>query len=327
MPSAAEPRAERPSTTEHSTVEGQAGEGTFLDAPPFPGLQITDAIRIRLQTFTAPDAAVGSGHVTLVRPELAVRATAPVTDRAMLRIAIRLAHSQYRFHGDVWGNAVPLPGVGVDPDAAIGDLDLYAAQLALEGAYRLSRDTHWLARNEEWAAIGALYAGSRWEDGHFHSGLDGGGAIGFGYEIPDRLRLALGVSLRTPLDHADVDVGPLVSLRWRPIDRFTLRTRELGLQAEYQLTPPFETYLTGFRSTDRFTLNDRGLLGDLLFRDRSVRVGLGFEWTLANWLHLQLEGGAIVDRRLRVQEEDLGTILSRSGDPSGYVDLHLELRL
>jgi hypothetical protein len=324
-PSAAQQRADTPSTSEDST--GDAGEGTLLNEPPLAVLPISEAFRIRLATLVAPEARFGSGDVSLVRPELSARATWPVSDKVILRATTRVSESRYRFHGDAWGSAAELPGVGVDPDTVFGNLDLHAVQLGLEGAYGLSRDTHWLAEHEEWAAVGTIYAGSRWEDGAIGSGLGAGAAIGIGYEIPERLRLALGVSLRTPLDHADVDVGPLLVLRWRPIDRFTLRTRELGLQAEYALTPVFEVFLAGFRSTDRFRLNDRSPLGDLSFRDRRVQVGAGLEWKLSNWLHIALEGGAIVDRRIRVQEEDLGTLLSHHGGPSGYCEVRVELRL
>jgi hypothetical protein len=122
-------------------------------------------------------------------------------------------------------------------------------------------------------------------------------------------------------------VGPLVALRWRQTERFTVRTRELGVQAELVLTPVLEVFVAGFRSTDRFRLQDRRPLGDLSFRDRQVRVGAGFEWRLANYLRLLVEAGSIVDRRLRVHEEDQGTLLSRRGDPSGYVEATIELRL
>ena len=322
-PSLAQSRSEAAATTERST---NPGEGTLLDGPTLPAHPITEAVRIRLQTFLAPDAPVGSGDVTLVRPELTARATWPVSDNAVLRITTRLAQSQYEFYGDVWGGGV-VPGVGRDPDEVFRDLDLHTAQLGLEGAYRLGYDTNWFSEHEEWAVVSAMYANSRWEDDDFHSGLGAGTAIGFGYEIPERLRLALGISVRSPLNHADVDVGPFFSLRWRPTDRFTLRSRELGLQAEYRLTRVIEVYFAAFRSTDRFRLNERKPLGDLSFRDRQVPIGAGFEWKLSNWLHVALEGGAIVDRRIRVHEEDLGTLVERHGDPSGYFELRFELRL
>ena len=314
-----------PSASGEGTGPGELG---FLETPPFPDLPISEALRIRLGTLIAPDAPVGSGEVTLVRPELNLRATWPARDDLVLRLALRLAESDYTFHGNVWGSSLgAAPGPSVDPDALIGDLDLHSVRLALEGAYRLSNSTNWLAEGEQWAVIGSVYGGSRWEDRDFRHGLETGGALGVGYEIPKRLRVALGISLRTPIDNAGLSLGPLISLRWRPTDRFTLRTRDLGLQAEYALTPAFGVLIAGFRSSDTHRLDQRDPLRDLTFRDRQVRFASGFDWTLANWLHLELEGGAIVDRHLRIKDEDLGTLLSRHGDPSGYCEVRLEFRL
>ena len=303
------------------------GESPFLDAPPFPDIDISDAFRIRLETLTAPDTSIGSGHVAVVRPELGVRATWPVNDRMVLRIATRLAQAGYRFRGNVWGPAIHVPsGLTFDGDHLVGDLDLHAARLSLDGAYRLSEDTHWLAKGEQWSVVGAAFIGSRWEDGDFNSGQDAGGAIGVGYEIPERLRMALGISLRTRLDEAELDLDPLISLRWRPVERLTVRTRELGLQIEYEFNPAIEFYLTGFRSTDGYRLRDRRPLGDLIFRDRHIRAGTGFDLTLSRWLHLEFELGAIFERRLRVREDDRGTLLSRRADPSVYFEIRFDVR-
>ncbi len=327
--SAEEPKEKPKRQPDRSTVQGSVvGESTFLDAPPFPGLDITNVVRIQLETFTAPDASMGSGHVTVVRPEVGLRATWPVNDRAVLRIATRLAEARYRFRGDAWARTVALPsGQNLDADEVIGDLDLHAARLALEGAYHLSDKTNWLANGERWSAVGTAYIGSRWEDSDFDSGLDAAGGLGIGYEIPERLRLALGVVVHSPLDDADFDVGPLVSLRWRPVDRITVRTRELGLQVEYALTPAFEIHLNGFRSSNGYRLNDRDLLGDLSFRDRYIRSGVGIDWSLANWLNLELEAGAVAERILRVRDEDGGTLFSRRADPSAYFEIRFNLRM
>ena len=316
---------------EPSTVEGNvAGESTFIEPPPFPGPDIGDAFRFQAETFAAPDASIGSGHVSVVRPELGVRVTWPVSDRLVLRLVSRVAESRYRFRGDVWGATVAHPlGPFPDADQLIGDrLDLHAARVSFEGAYRLSDNTRWFADTEQWAVLGTANIGSRWEDGAFDTGLAAGGALGLGYEIPKRLRVALGVSLQTPLDQTDLELGPFFSLRWRPIERLTVRTRELGLQVEVDLAPSLEVYLTGFRSSDGYRLRDRfHPLGDLSFRDRQLRLGAGLDWSIKDWLRLGLEAGALTDRRLRVREEDLGTLMSRRVDSSAYFEVRFELRL
>ena len=315
---------------EPSTEENHEPSQSPLFDTPFPELDISEAVRIYARTLVAPDASIGSGGVDLVRPEFSLRATWPVNDRLVMRINVRASESDYTFRGDAWGGAVPLPfGSFPDADRLIGhDLDLHAARGALEGAYRLSDHTNWFANGEQWGVVGALNVGSKWEDGAIGSGLSAGGALGFGYEIPEVLRVALGVSLQTPLDHGYLNANPFFSLRWRPIERVTVRSRELGLQVEFRADPMFELYLTGFRSSDRYRLNDRlDQLGDLSFRDRYIRLGAGVDCRLANWLHLGLEAGALTDRSLRITEEDLGLLVSRRANPSGYVEFRLEVRL
>ncbi|MGH7336066.1 MAG: hypothetical protein ACREI7_00690, partial [Myxococcota bacterium] len=325
----AEPRKRRP-PREPTTEEGSVvGESTWFGATPFAELDISDAFRIHTETFAAPDASLGSGHVTVVRPELGVRVTVPASERLVLRLVTRVAESRYRFRGDVWGAAVSLPFTVIpDGDELIGDrLDLHSARVAFEGAYRLSDDTNWLAEGEQWSLLGSAYIGSRWEDGDFESGLHAGGALGVGYEIPNVLRLALGASLRTPLDAADFDADPFVALRWRPFDWLTVRSRELGGQVEFELIPAFDFYVTGFRSSDTYRLRDRfDPLGDLSFRDRHLRFGAGVDWKVW-WLRVGLEAGALTNRRLRVSEEDRGTLLSRRADTSAYFEIRFELRL
>lgn len=106
-----------------------------------------------------------------------------------------------------------------------------------------------------------------------------------------------------------------------------MRTCELGLQVEVDLTPSFEVHLIGFRSNDGYRLRDRiRLLGDRTFRDRRVRLGVGLDWSFADWLRLGLEAGALTDRRLRVCEEDLGTLMSRRADSSAYFEVRFEVR-
>lgn len=293
-----------------------AREWGFLDTPPFPGMEITDAFRIDLGTLVAPEARVGSGRLTLVRPQLGLRADWPATDRLVLRVSGQLATSHYRFDGDP-----RRPFLGED-------LDLYAARLAFEGAFHVTEAGPWFADDEIWSVLGSLSGDSRWEDDAFASGLGASGALGVGYELPDRLRIGLGVSLQTSLEEGGVDPGPFVSLRWNVTERFTVRTRDLGLRLEYDLTPALQVHVSGARESDGFRLRGRQAVpDDLTFRDRYLRFGAGVDYELANWLRLDLEIGSTAERRLRVRGDDLGTLSSRRVEPSLYLDVRFEVRL
>ena len=245
-----------------------------------------------------------------------------------MRITMRLAESRYRFHGDVWGSEGQAD-VGTRPRCR--DRRPRPARRPARARGRLpSQQRHALARGARGVGGGRsastpVRAGKTTTSTRVS--VRAARSV-WATRCPKTLRLALGVSLRNSTRRRRCRRGPTASrcAGGRSIAS-RCATRELGLQAEYALTPVIEVYLAGYRSTDRFRLTDRDPLGDLSFRDRRVQVGAGFEWKLSNWLRLALEGGAIVDRRIRVHEEDLGTLLSRNGDPSGYFEVRVELRL
>jgi hypothetical protein len=302
---------------DESTVGASpAGEAGFLDTPPFPGLDVTGAFRADVGTLYAPEARVGRAHVSLVRPQLGMRLDGPLTERLVVRVAVRTGANRYRFRGRP-----------TNTSSLLDDLDLYAARISLEGSYLLEI-APWFADDEVWSLLGSISARSRWEDGDFGAGVSGTAAIGFGYAIPDRLRVGLGVSLRTSLEEGDLEPGPFVSIRWDVTDRFTVRTHDFGLRLEYDLTPALELHLTGSRTNDGFELKRRaGVPDDLSFRDRYLRFAGGADWTLANWLRLDFAVGATAERRLRVSGEDLGTLVSERVDPSLFFDVRIEVRL
>lgn len=318
---AASAAAAQEATHEPSSADGTvAGESTFLDTPPLPGLDIMDALRFDVRSFAAPDAPLESGHVSLYRPELRARITVPLAERAVLRVAGQIETSRYTFRGAA-GGATPY-------ELGRKDLDLHRAQLSLEGSYRFDAFPPALVSTEEiWSCVGALFGNSRWEDGEFRSGLGTGAALGVGYALPGHLRVVVGLSLHNSRSEDGLNLGPLFSLRWYPSERLTLRTRELGLQIDYDLAPGLDLYATGFRTSDRFALSDRlGAPDDLRFSDRFVRVGAGVDWRVVRWLDFQMEVGGIAYRRIRVDNEDLGTLASARGDPSVYLDVRMELR-
>jgi len=293
-----------------------AGESGFLDTPPFPGADITGAFRGDVGTLYAPGARAGSAHVSLVRPQLGLRVDGPLTERWVTRIALRTSASRYRFDGDPKG-----------APTLLDDLDLYAARISLESSYRLDVAPRF-ADDEVWSLLGSISGRSRWEDGDFGSGIGGTAAIGVGYDVPDRLRIGLGLTLGSSLEEGGIEPGPFVSIRWDVTDRFTVRTHDLGLRLEYDVTPVLELNLTGARTNDGFQLTGRaGVPDDLSFRDRFLRFSGGVDWQLANWLRLDFAVGVTAERRLRVSGDDFGTLVSQRVDPSIFGELRLELRL
>lgn len=303
---------------ETDVVLSPASDAGFLDTPPFPGMDITNAVRANVDSLVIPEARIGDAHVTLLRPQFGLRVSLPMSDRIGLRVSGRVSTSRYRFR------SAPTPLSPLIDDA----LDLHAARIAVEGSYWLEDVGPFWAEEELWSVLGTIAGGSRWEDGDFESGLGATGALGFGYEVPDVFRVALGASVTSSLEEGGLDFGPFVSLRWDLTDRLHLRSQGLGVQLEYELTPVIELQVTGARVNDGFRLQNRtGIQDDLTFRDRYFRFGGGFEWDLANWLRLTLEAGYTAERRLRVQGDDLGTIAAKRVDPSFFFDVGFEVRL
>jgi hypothetical protein len=297
-----------------------------LEAPPFPGVEVARPLRVQAQSRFVPGADLDPGHVDLYSPSLSARLKLPINGRVVARVNLRLGMSHYRFSGGTPLARFDPSGVPTRPPLA-DPLDLYQTKLSLDGAYRLSDEgQHWLVEGESWSLIGNVFGQSSWEGGDFDEGMTGGVAVGFGYRIPDRLRVSLGAVVRTDLAEGGYDIGPFGSFRWQITDDLTLRDRGLGLLLDYRLSRRVELFATGFRTTTSSRLKDRFGLDDLTFRDRQIQAGGGCEWRITRWLRVSLEVGAVFERKLRVHSDALGTLYSERAGPTPYAQLGFEVR-
>jgi hypothetical protein len=292
---------------------------TYLETPPFPGGP-RDAVRLHFQSLFIPGAEIGPGDTSLYRPELRARVTVPVSDRAMLRVSALGGMGRYQFDGP---DAFRYGGASLTGDS----LDLYQTRLSGEGAWRVNEDGFLLREGESWSLLGGVSAGSDFENGAFDDGITGGARFAVGYELRDLLRIAAGVSVETSLDEGGASVSPAASFEWNVNDALTLRNHGLGLQLEYRVSPAIELFAKGFRATQHYHLDRAaGTPGDLTFEDRQLLAGGGFEWKVFRGLRLNAEAGAVAWRRVRVREDDLGTLVSHRADPSAYFEIRLEVR-
>lgn len=286
-----------------------------LEEPPFPGVDFGRALRLQAQSRFLPSAHLGPGQVDLYAPEFRARLSLPINERAVARVGAQVGLSHYDFSG-----GTPFRGLA-DP------LDLYQATLTVDGAYQLTKEGQsWLVEGESWSLLGGLSAQSAWEGSRFERGFGGGGALGIGYRLPDRLRVSLGALVNTDLENGGIDISPFGSLRWNITESLTLRDRSLGVLLEYRLSNRIELFTTAFRSTDTFRLKDRFGLDDLSFRDRRILTGAGLEWKITSAWRMNFEAGAVVKRKLRAHSGDQGTLFSESADPAPYFNLRFELR-
>lgn len=299
------------------SVDGEAAsdDTTYIEAPLFPGVDLPRGLRLQARSRFWPHADLDPGHVDRYAPEVQARFTLPMNHRAVARLHGRFGASRFQ-----WSGPTPFKALR-DP------LDLYEARLSLDGAYRLNEEgSSWLLEDESWSLLGLLAARSNWEGGDFHSGLGGRLGLGLGYRLPDRFRVALGVMLQTDLEEGGLDVSPFGSFRWSITPALTLRDRGLGLLLEYRVSRRIEVFASAYRTSDSWSLKNRFGADDLSFRDRQVQAGVGLEWRIAKFLRVNVEVGGVVDRKLRLHSEDLGTLISQRADPSPYFDIRFELR-
>jgi hypothetical protein len=196
-----------------------------------------------------------------------------------------------------------------------------------QGSYLLNHGWHLFHSEEQWAGLGAVSVSAKWEPGAFEKSVTPSGSLGIGYQLPSKLRIALGVEVERALDGSGAKVGPYGYLQWNITSTIRLRSRGLGLQLEYDPKRRLEVFATAFQSGDQFRLDDRAELSSgPTFNDRQVRVGGGLVLKITHGFRLMGEAGAVVNRRISVETRDDGTLDSADGDISPYFSIRAEIR-
>lgn len=291
---------------EHS----QEADPTNVETPIFPEVRYRDAIRLRFTTLFLPSANFDTYKANLYHPSVRARFTIPLPNRSVVQITGRGALSHYAFGGNV-------------PAALQGLETLHNTSLVIQGAHQINEEDSWLIREgEAWSILANAYARSRYESGAFSDGLTYGGSLALGYQN-EKVRLAAGVSLGSPLTGSGLDVGFVGSLRWDPIRKLTIRNRGLGAQVEYRVSSKFKLIASGYQAGQVYRLD---MPGEVEFRDEQTLVGTGFEWKISKYFRLLLEGGVVPSRNVRVKARGAPPITKEDADTGGYLDVRLEIR-
>lgn len=293
-------------------------EAVGLDDFLFPGLP-QGLLRLELGSEIAPAADAGGSEVAVAIPGARLRLQAPVGSRASAQVFAAFSSHLYevRDESDLFADCEACPA----PD------DFYSTSLGAQGALLLNRASYLFRDGERWALVAEGFWKARWEEGAFERSQTVGTVVGLGYDLPARLRLALGAQINVSFDGRSVSVQPTGAFRWDITPVLRLHNRGFGAELEFRAFRRLELFAAGYRHSDSFELRSRaGLPSGPGFSDRRWQVGAGFEWRLWRWLRLRAEAGAIVDRRLEVSADGEGSLDSTDVDPSPYLDLRLELR-
>ena len=314
-----EPAAETADDAPAAPTRRPAGniETANLEDPVFPDPRVRDAFRIRFQSRFMPSGNFDSFDADLYKPQLRLRATAPLATWAALQLTTTLGTSRYDFDDvDILGSP-----------ARDTLSDFYEATIRLQAAARLNEGRSLFVEGETWSVLVAGEARSRWEPGAFVDALTGTGAVAFGYEIDDLIRIAVGVRVGSRIGRNSIGIGPIATFKWDVTDQFTVRSRGRGLQLEYAFNRHFEVFATGFFDGDRFLLDKRAdLPDDTTFKDESILAGAGFEWKISKHFRVNVEVGAVAWREMRVRSQRLGTLFKERAGPGAYFDVRFEAR-
>ncbi|MBW2243303.1 MAG: hypothetical protein JRH01_15050 [Deltaproteobacteria bacterium] len=259
--------------------------------------------RVRLFSRGMLDGDFGSADVDWVRFEGRVSLPLPVSEKLVLSPTISGGGTSYDFDGNRgFLNAGQNPGS--DPFD-----DLYNIQIRLGGRYLY---------DDDWAAVGAIWVSSQYEDGaDFADAVRPGGSIGVSHQFFEGFTLIGGVGISEKFD-GGVSVAPFIQGSWKVNDWLKVETEGLGLEATAKVSDSLRVSLFGGVNSTRYLLDDRndgpGGVGEGWIRDRRLPVGVGVEWRITKRFRLHFDVGAMLDQELKVIDEDDDTFDDESLD-------------
>jgi hypothetical protein len=294
------------------------GASPDLDEIVFPGLA-RDLLRIQLGAGFMSVADAEDSEVRVVSPGGRLTLQVPVGDEGSVEVFGAFSTSEY----DVNHASALFEGCGECPVPE----SFYAASVGAQGAVQLNHGWDLIFSGERWALLSEASVGASWEEGAFERSLDSGVVLALGYEIPKRLRLALGAKIGVAFDGGEVSISPTGAFRWDVTPWLRVRNRGFGLELDLRAVKHLDLFAAGYRTGDGFRLRSRaGLPSGAKFEDRRWQVGFGVEWKVWRQLRVLAEAGAMVDRQLSVSASGDGELDSVRVDPSPYFDLRIEFR-
>ncbi len=228
--------------------------------------------------------------VSVGRAGVGVDLSGPLGDQARLLLNGDFESSFYRFK-DV---AAPLP---TSSSATEPLSDVFTLRLRPGVAYRL---------DDRWTLLGGAIVEFSGE-----SGADVGDSVTFGgyggatYRVSDDLSLTFGVIAKSRLED-DALVVPLLGLRWRINEMFSLTTEGLGARLSAKVSDQMTVSVFGRYEIRDFRLDDEAAVPGGIVQDTRLPIGATIEWAPTPRFSLALSGGVIVAQKF--------TFLNQHGD-------------
>ena len=183
--------------------------------------------------------------------------------------------------------------------------------------------------NEHWGVFGggvlisAAETGADWGDS-----FSGGGLVGVDFRHSKSLFVSLGVALITQLAD-DARVTPMVSLNWRPDERWAVRVGAVPAsggaaaagEVAYRVAKPVELGLGLLYNQRRFRLDDSGPAPDGVGEDNNLPLRLRLGWDITPQISLHFLGGAALGGEVRLDDRNGHRINKQDYDPAPYVGL------
>lgn len=226
--------------------------------------------------------------------------------------AYELSISARRLIGDSGSLSIELKGGLIDytinpsTSSAVGDAANIGAEfdtittIGLTGMY-----AHRIDDTSSWFVSGGVISAGE-DDADFGDTLDGLALAGYKHKFSDTLEMGFGAFVRTRLDD-DALIVPIITLSYRPDDRWTIASEGLGLKIDYKASDALNYGISAEYDSDTFRLDDSHTL---------ARGGVASHSRIPVWFYTQYKASDTIELSARIGVEFAGEleILNTSGN-------------
>ena len=291
-------------------AEEGAGAEPVVAPAPTPDQQKTPAVRLSLEAFGGYEFESktddGDAAYSVFRAGGSVTLDWSTSESLSLSFGIGYDYADYDF--DDFRDLV----AGVDSDDPFDEFNLVS--FSVSGLYQI---------DPTWSVLLGGFARAGWESGaDVGDAWTGGGYGAVGFRLGETLSLGFGVGATTQHDD-DAFVFPVITVSWRITEVLRLESQRLGARLTYTLNESVDLYARAEYFRREYRLSDHEVIGEGVFRDSRVPVGLGVDWRPIGGLTVGFEAGAMVYTELRFYNDDGDRVARTNADVSPYLALTL----